>query len=154
MKMRARVSRFIVLALVVTGFVGVVATQPAAADPVNCGSLGVPPTLVVPSTITVSTTNPAGTPVSFSVSATDCNGVPLAVTCTPPSGSVFPVGSTTVRCVAYDQYGNAAAAAFNVVVQLSMPTTKDQCSNGGWENYPQFTNQGQCIKYVNENSGG
>jgi len=30
-----------------------------------------------------------------------------------------------------------------------LPTDKDQCKNGGWQNYPQFENQGQCIKFVN-----
>ena len=28
------------------------------------------------------------------------------------------------------------------------PTSKDQCKNGGWRNFPQFTNQGQCIAFV------
>ena len=31
----------------------------------------------------------------------------------------------------------------------ALPTTKDQCKNGGWRNYPQFTNQGQCVAFVN-----
>jgi hypothetical protein len=29
------------------------------------------------------------------------------------------------------------------------PTTKGQCKNGGWHNFPQFKNQGQCIEFVN-----
>ena len=29
------------------------------------------------------------------------------------------------------------------------PTSKDQCMNGGWRNYPQFKNQGQCVAFVN-----
>jgi YVTN family beta-propeller protein len=31
------------------------------------------------------------------------------------------------------------------------PTNKDQCKNGGWATFtnPSFTNQGQCIKFVN-----
>jgi hypothetical protein len=32
------------------------------------------------------------------------------------------------------------------------PTNKDQCKNGGWRNYPQFKNQGQCIAFVNRDS--
>ena len=31
------------------------------------------------------------------------------------------------------------------------PTSKDQCKKGGWRNYPQFKNQGQCVKFVNVN---
>ncbi len=29
------------------------------------------------------------------------------------------------------------------------PTTKQQCKDGGWQNYPQFKNQGQCVRFVN-----
>jgi hypothetical protein len=29
------------------------------------------------------------------------------------------------------------------------PTSKEQCKNGGWRNFPQFTNEGQCVKFVN-----
>jgi hypothetical protein len=29
-----------------------------------------------------------------------------------------------------------------------LPTAKEDCKNGGWRNYPQFKNEGQCIKLV------
>jgi hypothetical protein len=29
-----------------------------------------------------------------------------------------------------------------------LPTTKEQCKNGGWLNYPQFKNQGDCVSFV------
>jgi hypothetical protein len=29
------------------------------------------------------------------------------------------------------------------------PTSKEQCKNGSWHNYPQFKNEGQCIAFVN-----
>jgi hypothetical protein len=29
-----------------------------------------------------------------------------------------------------------------------LPTSKDQCKNGGWRNYPQFKNQGDCVSFV------
>jgi hypothetical protein len=28
------------------------------------------------------------------------------------------------------------------------PTSKDQCKNGGWRNYPGFKNQGDCVSFV------
>jgi hypothetical protein len=28
------------------------------------------------------------------------------------------------------------------------PTSKDQCRNGSWQNFPQFKNQGQCIAFI------
>jgi hypothetical protein len=33
-----------------------------------------------------------------------------------------------------------------------VPTSKEQCKDGGWRNFPQFKNQGQCIAFVNRNS--
>lgn len=30
----------------------------------------------------------------------------------------------------------------------SRPTTTDQCKRGGWRNYPQFKNQGSCVRFV------
>jgi hypothetical protein len=29
-----------------------------------------------------------------------------------------------------------------------LPTSKGQCKHGGWRNYPQFKNQGQCVRFV------
>jgi len=35
-----------------------------------------------------------------------------------------------------------------VVDAQSFPTSKDQCKNGGWRNFPGFKNQGDCVSYV------
>ena len=29
-----------------------------------------------------------------------------------------------------------------------VPTSKNQCTNGGWRNFPRFKNQGDCVSYV------
>jgi hypothetical protein len=29
-----------------------------------------------------------------------------------------------------------------------VPTSKDQCENGGWRNFPVFKNQGDCVSFV------
>jgi hypothetical protein len=39
-----------------------------------------------------------------------------------------------------------------VVDAQATPTTINQCKNGGWRNFPQFKNQGQCIAFVNHGS--
>lgn len=54
----------------------------------------------------------------------------------------------------YQPFGNFGEDFFssNGVVPLA-PTSKDECKDGGWQNYPQFQNQGQCVKYVNEHGG-
>ena len=44
----------------------------------------------------------------------------------------------------------AGAGPFGVAVSPApgVPTTKEQCKNGGWQSFPSFKNQGQCIKFV------
>jgi hypothetical protein len=36
-----------------------------------------------------------------------------------------------------------------VIDAPSLPTSKEHCKKGGWRNFPQFKNQGQCIAFVN-----
>lgn len=40
----------------------------------------------------------------------------ITVVCAPPSGSAFPVGTTTVRCTAMDVFGNKSTCTFAVTV--------------------------------------
>lgn len=76
-----------------------------------------PPVITVPAEITRDATTPAGTTVEFTASATDENPTSPAVTCAPPSGSVYPIGVTTVNCHATDNAGNIGAASFTVTVR-------------------------------------
>jgi hypothetical protein len=39
----------------------------------------------------------------------------------------------------------------SLFVDCSKPALKEDCKNGGWRNYAQFKNEGQCIAFV---SGG
>ena len=75
-----------------------------------------PPTLTLPADITVTALNPSGAPVSFTASASDAIDGPLAITCLPTSGSLFPIGQTTVNCSATDTHGNTANGSFHVTV--------------------------------------
>ncbi|MBK5286631.1 MAG: T9SS type A sorting domain-containing protein, partial [Bacteroidia bacterium] len=54
--------------------------------------------------------------VTFSVSAADNCGGPVTVTSAPASGSMFPVGVTTVVVTATDGCGNSANHSFTVTV--------------------------------------
>src|SRR4030095_318116 len=69
--------------------------------------------------ITVTTLNASGAPVNFTASAIDLVDGPVAVTCSPVSGSLFTIGTTTVNCSATDSHGNTASGNFNVTVQYA-----------------------------------
>jgi hypothetical protein len=77
------------------------------------------PTIKCPSDITVTTTT-CSKQVTFSVSATDnCPGVTVATV--PASGTVFPVGTTTVTATATDASGNKSTNTFKVKVKENTP---------------------------------
>jgi hypothetical protein len=79
----------------------------------------IPPTLVLPATITVNATGPAGATVGYTASASDnAGGSGLASSsCTPASGSLFPIGTTTVNCTATDNVGNSSSGSFTVHIR-------------------------------------
>ena len=54
--------------------------------------------------------------VTYTASATDAVSGPAPITCTPPSGSIFPVGTTIVTCTATDLVGNPGSGTFTVTV--------------------------------------
>jgi hypothetical protein len=61
-------------------------------------------------------TRAAGATVDYAASATDEVDGPIAPSCSPASGTTFPIGATTVTCTATDAHGNAASGSFNVLV--------------------------------------
>jgi hypothetical protein len=50
-----------------------------------------------------------------------------------------PAGTTQIPVV---------AGGIVVVDAPALPTSTDQCKNGGWRNYPGFENQGACVSFV------
>ncbi|PWU17900.1 MAG: hypothetical protein C5B50_10250 [Verrucomicrobia bacterium] len=46
----------------------------------------------------------------------------VSAACQPPSGSLFPIGTSTVQCTAIDALGNAATCSFTVTVQPAPPS--------------------------------
>jgi hypothetical protein len=58
--------------------------------------------------------------VNFNVTATE-GGSPLQVIFSPPSGSVLPMGITSVSCTATDPSGNSVSTSFNVTVTTPTP---------------------------------
>lgn len=64
-----------------------------------------------------------GARIEYTATATDSQDGDLPVTCAPPSGSLFPVGTTTVTCSATDSAGNTGAdtARFEVMEPVVPP---------------------------------
>lgn len=76
-----------------------------------------PPIVTAPTQVMANATGPTGAHVPFTVTATDDVDGPVPVTCTPASGSLFPIGNTTVTCSASDTAGNTGTASFTVHVK-------------------------------------
>jgi hypothetical protein len=76
-----------------------------------------PPLITCRSDTTVVTCDPDGAVVEFSISATDnCSDAPV-ISCSPASGSLFPVGTTTVNCTATDNASNVSSCSYDVTVE-------------------------------------
>jgi len=56
-------------------------------------------------------------PVTYPAPTTSAGAQPVAVTCTPPSGSPFSLGETPVTCTASDAFGRQASCAFAVTLR-------------------------------------
>ena len=76
------------------------------------------PTLSVPGDITVKTSLAGGVKVSYVATATDLVDTAPKLVCTPASGSLFLVQTTTVTCSATDASGNSSTKSFRVTVSL------------------------------------
>jgi len=67
-----------------------------------------------------------GAVVDFDVSASDNLDSAPQITCTPPSGSFFPLGATLVTCTALDASGNPSSpVSFTVTVTPPPPDAAD-----------------------------
>ncbi len=75
-----------------------------------------PLTLICPANIATQCAGPEGKRVFFDVAARNGCGDPVPVVCTPPSGSLFPRGTTEVTCVAANNNGVSKTCAFTVTV--------------------------------------
>ncbi|HET7435922.1 MAG TPA: HYR domain-containing protein [Thermoanaerobaculia bacterium] len=71
--------------------------------------------------ITAEATSAAGAIVNFTVTAVDAVDGARPVTCTPVSGSQFPLGTTEVQCSATDTRNNGEVASFFVNVVDTTP---------------------------------
>src|SRR5574337_4832 len=100
----------------------------------------IPPVVTPPANQEIGRASSLGSIVFYpTATATDNVGIVGQVTCTPASGTLFPVGTTTVDCSASDAAGNVGHASFVVTVQdttaptITVPSTVTQeaSSSGG-----------------------
>lgn len=89
-------------------------TQP---DITNSSSDTIAPTVSVPANIVTGATSSGGAVVSYSgVSAADNVLVVSGPTCSPGTGSMFPIGPNVISCTASDAAGNIGQSSFVISV--------------------------------------
>jgi len=76
----------------------------------------IPPVLYLPSPISTTTHDQSGIQLNYAVTASDNVDPNPIITCTPASGSVFPIGTTSVGCTAKDAGGMTVMGTFSVLV--------------------------------------
>jgi len=102
-----------------------------------------PPTITCPGNITTNAApNQSSQIVTFAPTVTDSCGLSTTSGCTPPSGSSFPTGATTVTCSAINAAGNTASCSFTVTVTESADLLISKSANRG------TVKPGQTISYT------
>ena len=77
-----------------------------------------PPVVTVPANITQEATSSGGAVVTFPpATASDNIDGAITPTCTPASGTTFPLGPTTVTCSATDQHNNTGTGTFKITIR-------------------------------------
>ncbi|MDE0739763.1 MAG: choice-of-anchor D domain-containing protein [Planctomycetota bacterium] len=90
-----------------------------------------PPQITCPAAVSVECTELAGATVDFAAAATDsCDTSPM-VTAEPASGSLFPVGTTTVTVTAVDSAGNTESCTFDVTVTCGAQFVRGDANGDG-----------------------
>jgi len=79
-----------------------------------------PPVIAAHANVTAAATAANGAIVTYTnpIAVDAIDGL-VPVACTLPSGSLFPIGTTTVTCTASDTHGNTSVSSFSVVVTLT-----------------------------------
>jgi probable HAF family extracellular repeat protein len=75
-----------------------------------------PPVVACPGDLTLEATSASGATATFSATASDDETASPTITYSHVSGSVFPIGITTVTATAQDEAGNTATCTFDVTV--------------------------------------
>ena len=99
-----------------TKLVAVVAGAQIYTSSPTSGLLTNPPTIFGANNQVVAATGPGGAVVTFNVTAANTCQPSVPISCTPVSGTMFPLGTNIVTCVATDAFGVTNTAVFTVTV--------------------------------------
>jgi von Willebrand factor type A domain/HYR domain len=115
---------------------------PAFVETISIKVNDITPPVVTVNDRTVEATSPAGAVINYVATAVDNVDGPLTPTCNPPSGSLFPIGSTLVTCTATDAAGNTGSdTAIMTVVDTTPPITRCvETTNPSGKNVPRARN--------------
>jgi hypothetical protein len=80
-----------------------------------------PPQIVLPEVVLAEATSPAGAIVTFDAGGVSSDGVILGAACDQASGTLFPLGTTTVHCTVSDSSGSAEGDLLVVVNDTTRP---------------------------------
>lgn len=80
-----------------------------------------PPTINCVEGISRATVNAGGLAISYDTPSVNDGQGSVSVTCTPPPGTTFPIGSTQVSCTAVDTLNRSASCSFSVTIS-KLPT--------------------------------
>jgi hypothetical protein len=108
--MTGRIGR--ILACSFLAFFGFV-VRPSCGQPLPCTA---PPQVICPGNITRFTDQGGGVIVNYTASASDACGL-KSFACAPPSGFLFPAGTTIVTCTALNLGDFSASCAFRVTIE-------------------------------------
>jgi hypothetical protein len=85
-----------------------------------------------------------------SVASISTGAAPYTATIHTPNGNFHDEGLSAVSVVIAGSFASLRESFTSSLTEARLigPTSKDQCKRGGWKNFPQFKNQGQCEKSV------
>ncbi len=79
------------------------------------------PAVSVPSSLVIEATGPHGAAVTYTATASDVVDGAAAVNCSVASGTVLPLGATTIDCTSTDNRGNRGTGQFIATVRDTTP---------------------------------
>ena len=91
-------------------------SAPSASTPPPVIRVSDPPAVTCPNNVSITAPLSGPAVLTYDAPATTAGATPVTVACSPESGTPFPVGSSSVECVATDTLKRTATCSFSVFV--------------------------------------